>query len=225
MKIYVVGAGKLARAILSSDLSFPGCQIIEWEKAPQTSKEKAIVIHAGSGRQLKECLEFCKQTKSTFIELSTGQDTANTEAGFPIIICHNTSILLLKTLAVFKSFGGHFDGYKISITESHQATKTTDPGTAYALANSLKFPVNKIVSIRDPEVQLNELGIPKEFLDRHAYHKIVIEDGTDQLTIETKVLGHNSYVQGVKRIIEAVIKHPLENRLYTVVELIEKNMV
>ena len=62
IKIFVVGSGKLANAILTSDLSFQSCEILKWESQQQTLNEKAIIVHAGSGRQLKECFEFCRQT-------------------------------------------------------------------------------------------------------------------------------------------------------------------
>jgi 4-hydroxy-tetrahydrodipicolinate reductase len=225
MKIFVVGSGKLANAILKSDLSFRSCEILKWESQYQTLKEKAIIVHAGSGRQLRECFELCVRTKSIFIELSTGLETEKMDPDFPLIICPNTSILVLKTLNIIKSNGKYFEDYEVSITESHQSTKKTEPGTAYAFANSLKFSVDKIVSIRDPELQLNKIGIPKEYLDKHAYHKIIIKDGNDEVTIETKVFGHDSYAKGVKEIIEMVLKNSLENRKYTVLDLIDNNMM
>lgn len=225
MKIFVVGSGKLANAILTSNLSIQSCEIFKWELQYQALNEKVIIVHAGSGRQLKECFEFCVRTKSVFIELSTGLETENMKSNFPLIICPNTSILLLKTLNIIKANGRFFENYKISITESHQSTKKTEAGTAYAFANSLKFPLDKIVSIRDPEVQRNKIGIPKEYLDKHAYHKIVIKDGSDEVTIETKVLGHDSYANGVKTIIETVLKYSLENKRYTVLDLVDNNML
>jgi 4-hydroxy-tetrahydrodipicolinate reductase len=225
MKIFVVGSGKLANTILTSNLSIQSCEIIKWETQYQTLNEKAIIVHAGSGRQQKECFEFCVRTKSVFIELSTGLGTEKIKPDFPLIICPNTSILLLKTLNMIKENGRYFENYKISITESHQSTKKTEPGTAYAFANSLKFPLDKIVSIRDREIQRNKIGIPKEYLDKHAYHKIVIKDGSDEVTIETKVLGHDSYANGVKTIIESVLKYSLENKKYMILDLIDKDML
>ena len=225
MKIFIVGSGKLANSILNSNLSFPACEVLKWDTQHKTLNEKAIIVHAGSGRQENECLEFCTRTKSVFIELSTGLLTEKINPDFPLIICPNTSILLLKTLNIITKFGSSFEKYEISITESHQSTKRTEPGTAYTFANSLKFPLNRIVSIRDPEIQYNKIGIPKEFLDKHAYHKIVIQDGNDEVTIETKVLGHDSYAKGVKTIIEAVIKHDLQNIRYSVLDLINDNLI
>lgn len=225
MKIFIVGSGKLANAILTAELSFQSCEIIKWKTHFQTLNEQAIIVHAGSGRELKECIEFCERTKSILIELSTGLETEKMNPNFPLIICPNTSILLLKTLNMLKLNGRYFKNYKISITESHQSTKTTEPGTAYAFANSLKYPLDKIISIRDPKLQLDKIGIPREYLDKHAYHKIVINDGSDEVTIETKVLGHDSYAKGVNMIIKAVLKNSFENKKQTILELIDRNLL
>lgn len=225
MKIFVAGSGKLANAILTSNVSIQGCTVTKWETTYQTLKEKSIIVHTGSGRQLEECLEFCLMTKSVFIELSTGSKTEKMNLDFPLIICPNASILVLKTLNMIKTNGWYFENYEISVTESHQSTKKTQPGTAYAIANSLRFSPDKIVSIRDPEIQRNQLRIPKEYLNQHAFHKIVIRDEEDIITIETKVLGYKSYVNGIKKIIESMLKNNLENKKYTVWDFIDKEMI
>ncbi|MDH7462127.1 dihydrodipicolinate reductase C-terminal domain-containing protein [Chitinophagaceae bacterium 26-R-25] len=225
MKIFIVGSGKLANAILSAPSSFPSCDVLKWETDYATTNEKTIIVHAGSGRQLDECIEFCKKTGSIFIELSTGLLTESMAADFTLIVCPNTSILLLKTMNMLKLYGHYFSKDKISIIESHQSAKESVPGTAYNFAHSLNFPSTDIKSIREADAQLNEVGIPAAYLDKHAYHKITIEDGPDQVTIETKVLGHDSYVNGVTKIINAVLENSFEKRAYNVLELIDKNML
>jgi 4-hydroxy-tetrahydrodipicolinate reductase len=225
MKIYIVGSGKLANAILSSGSSSPFCEVVKWESTFQAPNEKAILVHAGSGRQLKECIEFCKRTDSIFIELSTGLETEKMDPDFTLIVCPNTSLLQLKMLNIIQRFGNYFENDKISILESHQSSKKSEPGTAFNFARSLKFPVDNIQSIRDSKIQSNEIGIPNKYLDKHAYHKIVIEDGLDQLTIETKVLGHDSYTNGLKKIIDVVLKNHFEKRRYTVLDLIGENIL
>src|SRR5215471_18568929 len=102
MKIIIVGRGKLAKAILTSNLSFPNSEIISWDNLSQDLNEKAIFVHAGSGRQLDDCLSYCSRTDSTFIELSTGLKTENISPNFTVITCPNTSILLLKTLNILR---------------------------------------------------------------------------------------------------------------------------
>jgi 4-hydroxy-tetrahydrodipicolinate reductase len=223
MKILIVGSGKLAKELLDGDYSSQPAQWIKWDQAVTPLTEKAIIVHAGSGHQLKECLDFCERTGSTFIELSTGLGTEKISPDFPLIICPNTSILLLKTLFALKSIAGYFRNYIITITESHQSAKTSEPGTALAFARILNVPVENIISIRDPEIQMRGLGIPEEYLNKHAFHRIQTTDGHDTVTIETKVLGHDSYVEGVRKIIDVVISHDFENRIYTVLDLIDAN--
>lgn len=225
MKIFVAGSGKLANAILNANLQFDSCEILKWESRFQDLNEKAVVVHAGSGRQLPECLVFCERTTSVLVELSTGLVTESLEPVFPLIICPNTSVLVLKMLHLLGIGGRALAQYSISITESHQASKTTEPGTAYSFARSLEVPIENIQSIRSPDIQSNTIGIPTEYIGKHAYHKIVISDGSDQITIETKVLGHESYAQGVKKIISAVLKHPLECRRYSVMDLVANGLL
>jgi 4-hydroxy-tetrahydrodipicolinate reductase len=225
MNIFVVGSGKLARAILTYIESNTLYTISKWGELSQMPDEAAILVHAGSGRQVDECLNFCSRTKSVFIELATGLGTEKKEYDFPYILCPNTSILVLKTLHLFKTRRGYFDGFNISITESHQSSKETEPGTAYDFAGSLKLPLNKVVSIRDPEIQRNEIGIPEEYMSKHAYHRIVITDEDDEIVVQTKVLGHKSYAKGVRKMVEAILQNKLENRNYTVWELIDRNII
>lgn len=225
MKIFIVGSGKLANAILSAGLAFDSCEVLKWEPKHQAQAEKAILVHAGSGRQLSDCLAYCERTGSVLIELSTGLETETLDTQFPLIICPNTSILVLKMLNLLKSGGHTLAHYDISITESHQAEKTTEPGTAYSFAHSLNVPTAQIRSVREPDSQATTFGIPAEYLSKHAYHKIVIKDGTDEVVIETKVLGHESYARGVKQIISAVLQYPLSNKRYTILELISAGVL
>jgi len=59
------------------------------------------------------------------------------------------------------------------------------------------------------------------YMDKHAYHKIVIQNGSDEIAIETKVMGHGSYANGVKVIIETVLKGTLESKRYAILDLID----
>lgn len=48
---------------------------------------------------------------------------------------------------------------------------------------------------------------------------------SDEVTIETKVLGHDSYAKGVKSIVEAVLKSQFEKRNYSIFDLIEDGVL
>jgi 4-hydroxy-tetrahydrodipicolinate reductase len=220
MKIYIIGSGKLANAILLAGLPIESCEVEKWQPTGN-SNERSILVHAGSGRELKTCFDFCSKTGSVLIELSTGLETETMVPDFPLIVCPNTSILVLRVLFMLKAMGKTFSDNDISILESHQAGKTSAPGTAHRFAEYLHLPIDKIESVRDPDVQSKRLGIKKEYLDKHAFHRIVIRDGLDEFTLETKVYGHESYSAGVKKIIEAVQKTPLQKKRYTVLDLMD----
>jgi 4-hydroxy-tetrahydrodipicolinate reductase len=220
MRTYIIGSGKLANAILSSGEFRGSPQVLKWLPEYGSLNERAVVVHAGSGRELEAAMAFCRKTGSVLIELSTGLETERLEPDFPLVVCPNTSILVLRVLYMLKSMGKLFSSYDISITESHQSAKTSAPGTAYKFAEYLNVPTEKIESIRDPEIQLKDVRIHKDYLDKHAYHKITIKDGKDQFTLETKVLGHESYSVGVKRILDIVSNTPLLAKRYSILDLI-----
>lgn len=226
MKVFIVGAGKLANAIIDAQICIPNCEFEKWDaQYSHVLNNRSIVVHAGSGRELQQCIDFCSRTQSVLVELSTGLKTEMLDPDFPLIVCPNISILILKTLHMFKAYGHGFSQFDISITESHQASKTAEPGTAYAFAHSLHVPVGNVVSVRDPHIQENEIGIPAQFLDKHAYHQIVIKDGNDQVVLQTKVLGHSSYAKGVRAIVRSVALHTLECKRYTVLDLIDAGLL
>jgi dihydrodipicolinate reductase len=225
MKILIVGSGKLANALLTADWSFQSHEIQRWETSYQNLHEKSIVVHAGSGRQFEECATFCSRTKSVLIELSTGLGSEKSDFDFPCLKCPNTSILVLKVLNMFRENGKQFENYDISILESHQSSKKAEAGTALAFARSLKVSVDNVVSVRDPEIQQNLIGIPEDYLSKHAYHKITIRDGDDVFILETKVLGHTSYVNGVKKLVKVVLENELEYRLYSIFDLMKNNLL
>ena len=182
---------------------------------------QSVVVHTGSGRELADVVSYCERTCSILLELSTGSTLLTQEVGCPVVICPNTNILMLKFMALLAQGGHHFKNYKIQFTESHQADKSSVPGTAVNLAESLGVLPEKIKSVRDVGVQRDALGIPLEYLSRHAYHRLVIEDGLSSVALETKVFGSTPYADGVGQIIQVVSANVLESRRYNVLELIE----
>lgn len=92
-----------------------------------------------------------------------------------------------------------FDGWDLTIRESHQSTKRDVSGTAVAFRRQLEAlgaTMNEdIESVRDPEVQ-RSLGIRS--LDGHAYHWITLTspDGGDIRQYRTSIEGRQPYVKG-----------------------------
>lgn len=218
--VIVVGTGKLARELLSTLPSTSSQNVIAWADAAK-AKGSSIVVHAGSGRELEDVIKYCQETGSTLVELATGSEIEKREFGFPVVVCPNTNILMLKLLAMLAANGHQFKNYKLSVIESHQAEKSSVAGTAVAMAKSLGLPSEKIVSIRDPQEQREALQIPPESLARHAYHRVEIADHVGSIVLETRVVGPAPYAEGLGQIISAIRANKLENRRYDVVEFIE----
>lgn len=217
--IIIAGSGKLATELLTRLDVGGDCQLTHWDGTPPRA-EQAIVVHAGSGRELGAITAFCAATCSPLIELATGSALEGAEPAFPVVLCPNTNILMLKVMYMLE-LGGHlFRGNPITFTESHQAPKQSVPGTAVSMAQSLGLTAGDIRSVRDTQVQLTSLQIPAAHLGRHAFHRVEIDDGSCSVKLETLVVGESPYVNGVAQIVAATRAHALENRVYAVAEFI-----
>lgn len=217
-QVIVVGAGKLATELLATLKVAPGSLLVPWKD--RRAADKAIVIHAGSGRELEAVIAYCTVTQSPLIELATGSKTTAATDAFPIVLCPNTNILMLKFMRMLEQSGQLFHGYQITIAESHQAQKTSVPGTAVDMAHVLGLKDHDVLSIRDANTQRAEWEIPEEDLARHACHRIMIQDGACSVRLETRVHGESPYADGVARIVAVVQDKCLENRLYPIMEFV-----
>ena len=224
MQVFIVGTGKLAIELLEAMGADPASEVIPWASKGE-NQGPAIVVHAGSGRELNAVVAYCQATRSTLVELATGSEAETASQGFPVVVCPNTNILMLKFMHMLEQSGHLFSGYPITLTESHQQQKTSVPGTAVAMAQALGLDSTAVRSVRDPQVQVDALKIPTEHLARHAYHQIVIEDPVCSITLETRVYGTSPYADGVARIITAIRAHALEDRTYPIGEFVERGWV
>lgn len=224
MQVLIVGSGKLASELLNKlSLSAP-FTARSWSSAPDV-QGRSVVVHAGSGRELDAVIAYCRKTNSILVELATGSKIEAASPNFPVVLCPNTNILMLKFMNMLAKSGRLFEDYRIELTESHQAEKQSTPGTAVVIAQSLRLPVESVISVRNREEQLTILRIPPEHLDRHAVHSIIIDDGTCRVLLETRVYGSSPYADGVSKIVSAVATRPLENRVYAIDEVVEHGWV
>jgi 4-hydroxy-tetrahydrodipicolinate reductase len=221
MHVLIAGTGKLATELLNALALGERFEVLPWSQRGE-GLAQAIVVHAGSGRELDAIAAFCTATHSPLIELSTGSAIAATPCAFPVVLCPNTNILMLKFMAMLDKGGAMFAGHDIQLMESHQASKSSVPGTAVDIARSLGLQADDIVSVRNVTVQRTRLQIPEADLDRHAWHQVRIQDGACTLTLQSRVLGDAPYAQGVGQIVAATAAHPLEDRVYPVLEFIDQ---
>jgi 4-hydroxy-tetrahydrodipicolinate reductase len=223
MDVIIAGSGKLARELHEQSSRFDGAGVYPWADRA-SARFPAVVVHAGSGRQRQEVNAFCAGSGYPLLELSTGQ-AESPVSGFPLIICPNANILMLKFMLMMQRSGPLLQRYEISITESHQASKQSVPGTAVHLAESLGQDSARIRSIRDAASQTSDLRIPSAHLERHAFHEIVVRDASCTLTLQSRVEGATPYVDGVVAIVRAIAANRLDNRAHHVIELIENGWV
>ena len=216
----VVGRGKLAEELLHGLDSAFVARVVRWDERDSVPCEPCIVVHAGSGREIDPVVEFCTRTGSVLLELSTGESKLPETITFPAVICPNVNLQMLYFMAMVKRSAGYFMGQDIKISESHQASKSTKPGTAVYLAKSLGLPEDAITSERDPKNQQEVIGIPSPFLDRHAYHQIVITDAEVEIRLETRVLGKSAYASGLSRIIDIIARRRLDPGKYDIVDIV-----
>ena len=163
VQVIIVGSGKLGRELFTSFKERSAFPVIAWTGDAAYSFP-SVVVHTGSGRELDDVVSYCERTRSILLELSTGSTLLKREVACPVVICPNTNILMLKFMVLLAQGGHHFKNYKIQITESHQADKSSVPSTAVNLAESLGVSPEKIKSLRDVSVQRDVLGIPEEYL-------------------------------------------------------------
>jgi len=219
-EVLIVGQGKLANELIEGLHGEAISRAIRWEDRAISVAESRIVIHAGSGRELSEVIAYCAATQTMLFELSTAGGAIPERVDFPVIICPNVNLQMLRFMAMIRHASRYFKGQAITITESHQATKTSQPGTAIYLAKLLGVAESEIRSERNPERQQELFGIPSEYLGRHAYHNITITSPDAEITLETRVFGKTAYAASLAEIIAIVAQMDVGAGHHDIVELI-----
>jgi len=129
-EVFIVGNGKLADELLNSLCGDTISRVRSWSDPGRSCLERGIVVHAGSGRELGEVIEFCDRTNSLLFELSTSGSVIPKSVTFPVVLCPNVNLLILQFMAMIRMSGQNFREYEIKITESHQSSKKSKPATA-----------------------------------------------------------------------------------------------
>ena len=87
IEVLVVGRGKLANELLEGLSSDVISRVVRWEDRSDTSPGSNMVVHAGSGRELADVIDYCAKTNSILLELSTADLAISERINFPVIIC------------------------------------------------------------------------------------------------------------------------------------------
>ena len=166
--------------------------------------------------------EWYAAHKLPFVMGTTGGDRdalleSITSSGTYAVIAPNMAKQIVALQAALqqmaKDFPGSFDGYKLSVVESHQSTKADTSGTAKAISASLAtltgeadFTPESIVRVRDPAEQLAGGGpshtgvspVSEGALKGHAFHTYSLRsgDGAVEFQIRHNVEGRSTYAEG-----------------------------
>ncbi|CAI0473583.1 unnamed protein product [Linum tenue] len=130
---------------------------------------------------------------------------------------------------------GAFSGYKLQVMESHQAGKLDVSGTAKAVIScfqklGVSFDMNDVQLIRDPNQQVEMVGVPEEYLSGHAFHMyhLTSPDETVSFEFQHNVCGRSIYAEGTVDAIIFLSKKVMlkaEKRIYNMIDVLrEGNM-
>lgn len=156
--------------------------------------------------------KFYVAHKIPFVMGTTGGDREAlknlvAEANHPCVVAPNMAKQIVAFQAMIEwlsqTFPTAFEGYKLSIVESHQKTKADTSGTAKAVAKSfenmgLDFDESQIVKIRDDRESVEKMDVPEEYLTGHAFHTYALDsaDGTVHFEFRHNVCGRKIYAEG-----------------------------
>jgi len=156
--------------------------------------------------------EFYCRFGLPFVMGTTGGDRQKLEAtveasSIPAVIARNIDKQIVGFKAMMEyaadNFPDLFKGYSLSIKESHQQGKADTSGTAKAMVGyfnrlGLSFSADKIIRMRDPDLQKSLWAIPEEYLSGHGWHtySLVSEDQTVKFEFTHNVNGREVYVRG-----------------------------
>ncbi|VEN75141.1 Dihydrodipicolinate reductase [Candidatus Desulfarcum epimagneticum] len=156
--------------------------------------------------------EFYCRMGLPFIMGTTGGDRGLLEKKVtaslvPAVIAPNMAKQIVGFQAMMEyaaeTFPGLFEGYSLSIRESHQNGKADTSGTAKSMVGyfnrmGVAFSEDEIVKIRDPHVQKNELNVPEAHLAGHGWHTytLVSKDGAARFEFSHNINGRDIYAQG-----------------------------
>lgn len=196
-------------------------------------------VEGNAAWYVKHGLDFVMGTTGGNREGITEENLA--AGGLRAVVAPNMAkqiVALQATLeGMARTYPGSFEGYTLSVRESHQSSKADTSGTAKALVRAL----NKlngggeddaaleasIERIRDEPGQ-TAFGVPKESLGGHAFHTYTLTsaDGSVQFALEHNVCGREIYAEGTTDAVVFVANEAAKDdangkRLFTMVDILE----
>jgi dihydrodipicolinate reductase len=223
------GPGRLAQAIVDHEHSI---SYLEVAAVDLPENPTVLVYSRKTDGTLSNAVEYCNETETPLVFLSTGIDTSAINAeNFPFIKVPNAALGVINYLTdIEKVAQEQYSGWDPQIVEHHQEAKADTSGTAKKLADMLGIDYTNIVSIRDFEKSQSEYGIPDASRDGYAVHSVTFtnpETGETSDAFEIIVKGRSVYAEGVLDIYSAIQSHPeaFNNGMHDIVTLVQSGIV
>jgi 4-hydroxy-tetrahydrodipicolinate reductase len=156
--------------------------------------------------------EFYCRAGLPFVMGTTGGDRQRlvktvTASSITAVIAPNMAKQIVGFQAMMEyasnTFPALFEGYTLEIKESHQNGKADTSGTAKAMVTyfnqlGIPFSEDRIVKIRDPEIQQTRWGIDEKYLTGHGWHTytLISEDRTVRFEFTHNINGREVYGRG-----------------------------
>lgn len=185
--------------------------------------------------------EFYVKNSLPFVMGTTGGDREkllkDCESHFSVIAPNMGKQIVAMQAALenlAKDYPAAFEGYELTVVESHQKTKADTSGTAKAVIESLKTLTdnsdfvadNDVKMIRDDEESVS-FGVPKDSLSGHAFHTYTLKspDGTVEFQLQHNVAGRTVYAEGTADAVKFLAKKIAEGnkpQVYTMINVLEE---
>jgi len=184
--------------------------------------------------------EFYIANELPFVMGTTGGDRDKLmndvdSSGIYAVIAPNMAKQIVALQSMLEStrdnFPGIYEGYTLSVVESHQKTKADTSGTAIAIVEIFNgmgivpFSVDQIEKVRVEDEQINKMEVPEEFLTGHAFHtyRLVSPDGQMAFEYRHNLCGRSTYAEGSVdgvQFLAKQIQEGNEKRLFNMIDIL-----
>ena len=130
-----------------------------------------------------------------------------------------------------QTFPDLFNGYDLTVRESHQHGKADTSGTAKAMVGyfnrlGIDYTADAIEMERDPHCQAETWGIPEAYLGGHGWHTytLVSQDQTVKFEFTHNISGREVYAQGTMDAIvylERKIRAGQKGKVYSMIDVLK----
>jgi 4-hydroxy-tetrahydrodipicolinate reductase len=130
-----------------------------------------------------------------------------------------------------EQFPGLYNGYQLTVRESHQAGKADTSGTAKAMVGyfnkmGIPFSADQIEKERDPERQCNMWGIPTDHLSGHGWHTYTLRSADQSVKFEFthNINGRDIYGEGTMDAVlflEKKLAEGARGKVFSMIDVLE----